>query len=64
MNTPTKIILWVLFGLAVIAGIFYVVRIKGGEGKYDLFAQCLKDKDAKFYGAFWCPHCQNQKAMF
>ena len=33
-------------------------------GKYDAFAQCLKDKGAIFYGAFWCPHCQEQKALF
>ncbi|MEK7575095.1 MAG: hypothetical protein AAB511_02605, partial [Patescibacteria group bacterium] len=32
--------------------------------KYDGFAQCLKDKGAIFYGAFWCPHCQKQKALF
>ena len=34
------------------------------KNKYDDFATCLKDKGAKFYGAFWCPHCQAQKAMF
>lgn len=28
------------------------------------FAQCLADKGAKFYGAFWCPHCQAQKKLF
>ncbi len=33
-------------------------------GKYDAFAQCLKDKGAVFYGAFWCPHCQAQKELF
>jgi hypothetical protein len=33
-------------------------------GAYDGFAQCLKDKGATFYGAFWCPHCKAQKAMF
>jgi hypothetical protein len=32
--------------------------------KYDAFAQCLGEKGAKFYGAFWCPHCQEQKRMF
>lgn len=32
--------------------------------KYDAFATCLKDKGAIFYGAFWCPHCNNQKEMF
>jgi len=27
-------------------------------------AQCLTDKGAKMYGAYWCPHCQAQKKMF
>ncbi len=35
-----------------------------GPGKYDGLAQCLTEKGAKFYGAFWCPHCQAQKKMF
>jgi len=35
-----------------------------GPGKYDTFAQCLKDKGAVFYGAFWCQHCQEQKKLF
>lgn len=29
-----------------------------------IFAQCLKDSGAIFYGAFWCPHCQEQKKLF
>lgn len=33
-------------------------------GKLDGFAQCITEKGATFYGAFWCPHCQNQKKMF
>lgn len=28
------------------------------------FAKCLTDNGAKFYGAYWCPHCADQKAMF
>ncbi len=28
------------------------------------FAQCLTDKGVKLYGAFWCPHCNNQKQAF
>lgn len=32
--------------------------------KLDGFASCLGEKGATFYGAFWCPHCQSQKAMF
>jgi hypothetical protein len=31
---------------------------------YDALAQCLTDSGVKFYGAFWCPHCQNQKKEF
>ena len=29
-----------------------------------VFAQCLKDEGVLFYGAFWCPHCQAEKALF
>jgi len=38
--------------------------IPAGPGKYDVFAQCLKDQGAVFYGAFWCTHCQAQKKLF
>ncbi|MGJ3245963.1 MAG: glutaredoxin family protein [Elainellaceae cyanobacterium] len=27
-------------------------------------ANHLTENDAKMYGAFWCPHCADQKAMF
>ena len=30
----------------------------------DSFAQCLTDKDVKFFGAYWCPHCASQKSLF
>lgn len=37
----------------------------GGEPtQLDVFAQCLADAGAKFYGAYWCPHCQAQKRLF
>lgn len=32
--------------------------------KYDAFAQCLASHQAKMYGLYWCPHCQEQKQMF
>ncbi len=37
---------------------------KGKSAKLDAFAQALKANGAEFYGAFWCPHCQEQKAEF
>ncbi|HYD03118.1 MAG TPA: peptidylprolyl isomerase [Alphaproteobacteria bacterium] len=30
----------------------------------DDFAKCLTSKGAVFYGAYWCPHCENQKELF
>ncbi len=30
---------------------------------YDTFAKCLTDQGVTMYGAFWCPHCQNQEKM-
>lgn len=50
--------------VAVAMPIGVVINYYNTPGKYDELAQCLKDKGAIFYGAFWCPHCQTQKAMF
>jgi phage baseplate assembly protein gpV len=33
-------------------------------GRLDAFARCLSAKQAKMYGAYWCPHCADQKEMF
>jgi thiol-disulfide isomerase/thioredoxin len=41
-----------------------VVKWVTEPGELDGFAQCLADKGVKFYGAFWCPHCQEQKKLF
>lgn len=32
--------------------------------RLDAFAQCLASREAKMYGAYWCPHCADQKEMF
>jgi hypothetical protein len=32
--------------------------------RYDGFAKCLSSKGIKMYGAYWCPHCADQKAEF
>lgn len=34
------------------------------SSNYDDFAKCLAEKNVKMYGAFWCPHCANQKEIF
>ncbi len=51
-------------GIIVLAILGWWAWYMMNPGKYDGFAQCLKEKGAVFYGAFWCPHCAEQKAMF
>ncbi len=34
------------------------------DGQYAKVAQCLSEKGVKFYGAYWCGHCANQKELF
>jgi len=34
------------------------------SGKYTALATCIKDSGATFFGAFWCPHCKEQKELF
>lgn len=48
--------------IALILGAIFFYSASAGS--YDTFAQCVKDSGAKFYGAFWCPHCREQKALF
>ncbi|MDQ3089935.1 MAG: hypothetical protein M3Q24_02155 [bacterium] len=48
--------------LVILVG--WLIKTPGKAGELDGFATCIKDKGALFYGAFWCPHCQNQKALF
>ena len=58
------LIFWVGVLFLVVAGLGVSIFAKQGPGQLDEFAQCLTDKSAVFYGAFWCPHCQAQKRMF
>ncbi len=56
--------IYIAITVLFVAGIVYVIQAPAKPGKLDSFAQCVKDSGATFYGAFWCPHCQSQKAMF
>ena len=61
------IITTVIIAVIILAGVGYW-KLSGmfvsTVGKYDNFAKCLTEKGVEFYGASWCPHCQNQKKMF
>jgi len=45
------------FGLAYYLG-------HRSQHKHDAFARCLTARGVKMYGAWWCPHCQDQKKEF
>jgi hypothetical protein len=61
MNVKTT---WLIIVVLFIAFTAWLIMTPGKPGRLDAFATCIKDSGATFYGAFWCPHCQNQKALF
>jgi hypothetical protein len=58
--------LWIVLAAVVVVAAwgtydyFYYRKVSTLDG----FAQCLTDKGTKMYGAWWCPHCADQKEMF
>lgn len=67
MNKQT-IISIVVIGVAVIVGLIILQSASNKSanrpGEYDQLASCIAESGAIFYGAFWCPHCNNQKKAF
>jgi thiol-disulfide isomerase/thioredoxin len=58
--------LYIILVIALIAGLIFVrnnTDRADAVTELDPFVQCLADAGAVFYGAFWCPHCQAQKAL-
>ena len=60
----TRVLTFAFIMIALVVLMRVVVGATQVTTKYDTFAQCLKDKGLKFYGAFWCPHCQAEKRRF
>ncbi len=68
MNNNKPIVLGALV-LLIVGGVIYFTSsaptaTPTSSTQLDGFTQCLKDSGAIFYGAFWCPHCREQKQMF
>jgi hypothetical protein len=64
-----KIVIWGVVIFIILFGLMAFMRSRDNtepvaNNNLDAFAQCLADKGVKFYGAFWCPHCQAQKKLF
>lgn len=65
MQTKTKFIIFIAIIIVLVGGYGLYTNLKPqGPGKLDAFTQCLKSSGAEFYGAFWCPHCNEQKDEF
>jgi glutaredoxin len=52
----------VVLAAAVALG-YYLLR-EPAPSPLDSFAQCTAKRGLTMYGTAWCPHCQEQKAMF
>lgn len=65
MDKNTKVLLGIgIFALLIVVVLTVSVTDFGSAGKYDDFAECLTNSGVKMYGAYWCPHCTEQKNMF
>jgi hypothetical protein len=56
----------VTFGLVIVlavAAAYFIGRNRRASHMNSL-AQCLTARQAKMYGAYWCPHCADQKQVF
>ncbi len=61
------IIIFIIILIIVVAGVVTLTSFMSSSSRgpnLTAFAQCLTNSGAKFYGAFWCPHCQAEKALF
>jgi thiol-disulfide isomerase/thioredoxin len=65
MSKQSTFAAFILAVVVLVGGLaFFMSKQASAPSKYDEFAKALKDRGAEFYGAFWCPHCQTEKALF
>jgi hypothetical protein len=50
--------------IAAFGIVYYIGYRATSNHKLDNFAKCLTERGVKMYGAYWCPHCAEQKEMF
>ena len=53
---------WGFLIVAIFSGVAFMQMAQ--EKDLAPIAKCITESGAKFYGAYWCPHCADQKAMF
>jgi hypothetical protein len=60
-NIP--VVLLVIVIVAVLGVLVFYPKNRS-SAELDVFAGCLAEKNVVMYGAYWCPHCQNEKKRF
>lgn len=61
------IVIFIIILIIVVAGVVTLTSLispSSSGPNLTAFAQCLTKSGAKFYGAFWCPHCAAEKQLF
>ncbi len=56
-----KMLIWGGIGVLFVAA--YAAGWEYKSHRYDDFAKCMASKQVKMYGAYWCPHCADQKEL-
>lgn len=67
MNKTIGVIIgFLVLAIIVLAGlgVFTSKEKQGIDEELVAFAECLDEQGATFFGAWWCPHCQNQHRLF
>ena len=63
MKSSTKWLIGIVL-IFVIGFIYFGANNEPEIGLYDDLARCIANSGAKMYGAYWCPHCLEQKELF
>ena len=62
-SSPARKIVIAVLIVAAFAAVIYL-GLRKRRSRLDVFAKCLAARQATMYGAYWCPHCADQKEMF
>ncbi len=63
-KTNQKMLGWSLLIIVFVVGLIWLLTANSRSvpsGKWDTFTKCVASKGLTMYGAYWCPHCQNEK---
>ncbi|HKR86449.1 MAG TPA: hypothetical protein VJS37_19970 [Terriglobales bacterium] len=58
--------IWILLAIVVLVGVWaaYDYYSSRNVSTLDNFAKCVSSQGTRMYGAWWCPHCADQKESF